>query len=237
MDQRPRYRCFDTYVRSIEDVTPRMRRIVLHGDSLKDFRSDRPGQWVKLFFDGSDSGRAFTIRRWRPDDCEMTIDLVRHGQGLAGTWIATASPGSLVRLAGPRSDFRHVPGRQLFLFGDETAIPAISAIVEGLSETDTATVVLEVLDESARQSIPTSATVHWIWLVNEQSPPGQRLIAHLQTLTLDPGTAQVWIGCEAHAAKSLRCVFMANGFSKSLLHASGYWKQGAEEHIDRESDY
>lgn len=130
--QGPSYRTFDTVVKQVEDITPYMRRLTLHGLDLREFSSDRPGQWVKLFFDHTETGRAYTIRHWRPEQCELVIDFVRHGTGLAGRWVEAAQEGAPVRLAGPRSNFRYKPDRKLFLFGDETALPAISAIVEAL---------------------------------------------------------------------------------------------------------
>lgn len=237
MDKRPAYKMFDTVVSGIEDVTPRMRRITLQGDSLKDFDSDRPGQWVKLFFDDTSQGRAFTIRQWRPDDREMVIDFVRHGHGLAGAWVADARLGAPVRLAGPRSDFRHLTGRDLYLFGDETALPAISAITETLPPGDRAIAVIEVGDGAARQAVPCAANVQWNWLVNDSRAPSAMLCAYARAMVANPDTAQVWVACEAGAARSLRCEFRNLGFDKAALHVSGYWKRGAVEHVDGDSDY
>lgn len=236
MHQRPIYRIYDTVVRQVEDITPRMRRVTLQGDSLADFTSDRPGQWVKLFFDGSDKGRAFTIREWRAEACELVIDFVRHGHGLAGAWVASAIPGLPVRVAGPRSDFQHQEGRQLFLFGDETAIPAITAIVESLPPTARALAVIEVSDAAAKQKLTFGRHIHWTWLVNDRQP-GSLLQAYARHLTLSPESSQIWVACECSAAHMMRCEFGRMGFDKASLHASGYWKTGEIEHVDADSDY
>lgn len=237
MHQRPIYRMFETVVRRVTDVTPHMRRITLHGDSLADFESDRPGQWVKLFFDETETGRAFTIRQWRRDAREIDLDFVRHEGGIAGTWIATAKPGLAVRLAGPRSDFRHDPDRMLFLFGDETAIPAISSIVESLPPEARAVVVVEVEDNTAIQDIESAAQVNWSWIIARGGRSGRHLSAYARHLAIGPENAQVWIACECSAAREMRCEFGRMGFDKTTLHASGYWKMGAIEHVDCDSDY
>lgn len=237
MHQRPVYRVFETMVTKVQDVTPRMRRITLHGESLRDFASDRPGQWVKLFFDETETGRAFTIRHWRPEALEMDIDIVRHETGIAGEWIAAAQPGLPVRLAGPRSHFEHAPGRMLFLFGDETALPAISAIAENLPDDARAVAVIEVSDTTAIQKIATDARVDWSWLTGDHSSPGHHLSVYVRHLTLNPETAQIWVGCECAAARQMRCELTRLGFDKESLHVSGYWKKGAAEHVDCDSDY
>jgi NADPH-dependent ferric siderophore reductase len=237
MDQRPSYRIFKTTVGMVTDITPRMRRVTLQGDDLAEFGSDRPGQWVKLFFGDSDDGRAFTIRHWRPDEREIVIDFVRHSHGLAASWVAGAQPGMPVRLAGPRSDFRHRPERQLILFGDETAIPAISAITEALPPDGRALAIIELADQSARQFVKSCGHVEWRWLVNETREPGLALTTHCQFVEAAPETSQIWIGCEAKTARNLRCNFGQLGFDRTALHASGYWKIGAAEHVDHESDY
>ncbi|MDT7532015.1 siderophore-interacting protein [Sphingobium sp. SA2] len=237
MHQRPVYRMFDTVVKRVEDITPRMRRVSLYGDDLEEFRSDRPGQWIKLFFCDSDSGRAFTIRQWDPASCELVVDFVRHGHGLAGRWVRDAQPGTSVRLAGPRSDFQHRPGSKLFLFGDETALPAISAIVEDLPATAWVMAVVEVADRCAIQQVASRASVRWHWIVNAQHEPGEPLADYVRNLTLGAESTQVWIACECNAARALRAEYRQMGSDKKSLHVSGYWKKGAAEHVDQESDY
>jgi NADPH-dependent ferric siderophore reductase len=222
----------------IEDVTPRLRRVVLSGQDLHDFDSDRPGQWVKLFFGDDPRGRAFTIRRWNRERREMTVDFVSHGHGLAGAWVQSAKPGDTVRLAGPRSDFRHIPAKPLFLFGDETALPAISAIVEAMPAGERALVVIETKDATAQHAIPSQANIHWVWLSTKASHrPGSLLAAYAPAITLSPESDQLWIACESDGAKRLRSAFAALGFTRETMHASGYWKKGASEHVDAESDY
>jgi len=239
MHQRPIYRMFETSVRRVCDVTPHMRRVTLHGADLSNFHSDLPGQWVKLFFDESGAGRAFTIRHWRPELWEIDIDFARHehDQGLASTWSAQATTGLPVRLAGPRSNFRHAPGRRLCLFGDETALPAISAIVESLPASERAVVAVEINESTARQQVGTAAQVEWSWIFADRVVPGKQLNRHAREAVVELENDQIWIGCECSAMREMRYAFGRAGFDKKWLHASGYWMQGAVEHVDADSDY
>jgi NADPH-dependent ferric siderophore reductase len=213
-----------------------MRRVTLAGGDLRDFSSDLPGQWIKLFFDDGENGRAFTIRSWRREMIEMDVDFVVHEGGLAAHWLTSAKPGSVVRIAGPRSDFQHVPGKQLWLLGDETAVPAIAAILESLGEAEQAVVVIEARCREAVQPLPQTERSKISWIISD-AKPGVRLAAHAKALAVNPASSQIWIGCEAAAARELRCAFALAGFDRSNLHASGYWKCGEIEHVDHESDY
>lgn len=91
--------------------------------------------------------RTYTVRAHRPETGEMDIDLVLHGTedgtaGPAAHWAATARPGHQVALIGPdRPGDGMMWGRawappastdQVLLAGDETAVPAVAAIVESL---------------------------------------------------------------------------------------------------------
>lgn len=236
MHHKPVYRLYETTVRHVVDVTPRMRRVTLGGDDLADFASDRPGQWVKLFFDDGADGRAFTIRAWRPALCEIDIDFVVHGHGVAGRWVASAKPGQIVRIAGPRSEFMHAPGKQLFLLGDETAIPAIAAILEEMDRAERAVVVVEASTPEAVQRLPIAKGTHVSWIISDRQP-GLLLAEYAQALTVSPETSQIWVACEATAARNLRCAFGRIGFDRSALHVSGYWKCGEIEHVDQDSNY
>jgi len=101
--------------------------------------------------------RTYTTRRVRNDEREVDVDMVVHAvDGPASAWIAHARVGDEVLIfaparphtgASPGLDF--VPpvrtGTHL-LAGDETAAPAIAAILERLPESATGTVVAEVPD-------------------------------------------------------------------------------------------
>ncbi len=236
MHHKPVYRLYETTVQQVVDVTPRMRRVTLGGDDLAEFSSDRPGQWVKLFFDDGVEGRAFTIRAWRPARREIDIDFVIHGHGLAGRWAASAKPGLIVQLAGPRGEFRHAPGKKLFLLGDETAIPAITAILEEMNPAERVVVAVEVSTPSAVQPLPVANGTPVSWIISG-AQPGLVLARYAVALTVSPETSQMWVACEATAARDLRYEFGRIGFDRSALHVSGYWKCGEIEYVDQDSDY
>lgn len=98
--------------------------------------------------------RTYTIRRADRMARELVVDLVAHGDaGPASRWISRARVGDELLVVGPdaTSDappvgFEWHPGTAstVLVAGDETAVPAISGIVESLAPDAVGAVFLEV---------------------------------------------------------------------------------------------
>lgn len=99
------------------------------------------GRWRVLPEEDRNPIRTYTARNTRPDTREIDIDFVLHGDsGPASAWASNAAPGDELVLVGPdgrsaqRSGIEWSPGgaQRVLLAGDETALPAIAAILESL---------------------------------------------------------------------------------------------------------
>lgn len=121
--------------------------------------------------------RTYTVRSMRyagSADAEIDIDLVLHGtDGPASAWAVSALEAvaaghdagpSRVTLVGPDARFAADPGgrefvtsvrQDLLIAGDETALPAIAAILERLDRVCTGTVLVEV--PTGYDAVPLSA--------------------------------------------------------------------------------
>lgn len=110
--------------------------------------------------------RTYTTRAVRATAAEVDIDMVVHDPlGPAARWIRDARLGDELLLFGPTRALRgvslgvdFVPPRRagaVLLAGDETAAPAIAAILERLPETTSGVVVLEVPEASDVSYLPT----------------------------------------------------------------------------------
>jgi NADPH-dependent ferric siderophore reductase len=119
--------------------------------------------------------RTYTVRAARPLEHEVDIDFVLHGPaGPASAWAEQAEAGDEVVLVGPNArfpgptggfEFRPPAGaRALLLAGDETAVPAISAIAESLPDGTAARVLLEVPTEDDVLDLEVPADVRLTWL-------------------------------------------------------------------------
>ncbi|MBN9174761.1 MAG: siderophore-interacting protein [Microbacterium sp.] len=118
--------------------------------------------------------RTYTVRRIDPDAAELDIDfVVHHDAGPAGAWAEAARIGDEVVVVGPdeRSPQSRVgidwhPGTatRFLLAGDETAAPAICAILESLPETSQVDAIIEVptAADALPLSIPAGFRVTWL---------------------------------------------------------------------------
>ncbi len=119
--------------------------------------------------------RSYTVRAARPLEREVDVDFVLHGPtGPASAWAEQAGPGDEVVLIGPNARFPGAPGGvewrpptgigPLLLAGDETAVPALSAIAEALPAGTGARVLLEVPTEDDVLDLDVPPDVRLSWL-------------------------------------------------------------------------
>ena len=132
-------------------------------------------QWRALPDRRRNPMRSYTVRAARPLHREVDVDFVLHGPtGPASTWALAARPGDELALIGPDARFPGPPGgvewrpptgaRALLLAGDETAVPALSAISEALPEGTGARVLLEVPTEDDVLDLEVPVDVRLTWL-------------------------------------------------------------------------
>ena len=226
-------------VSEIYDITPRMRRITVTGDGLREFPVQKPAQWMKVFFPSPDnrppSTRAYTIRQFCPSDARMEIDLVLHGDtGPAGYWAARAQVGSTLQLSMPRAGADiNAATKRFVLVGDHTALPAMSAIVAALPERVQIDMFAEVPDERDEQELVTAAQLNLHWTHAGQKTPGTtgQLETQLQQASIDIADCQFWVAGESTMVKNV-VAHLCNErlVPKSAIQSAGYWKLGVKGH-------
>lgn len=182
--------------------------------------------------------RTFTIRELRDD--EMDVDFVLHGDtGPASTWAGRATPGDRVAILGP--DRRHSPivGYEYrpsadtdwtLLAGDETALPAITAILGALPADRRAHVFIEVESTLEMRPLDCGADVHVTWLSRGGRPAtGGGLLREAISRTEFPtGRPYAWLAGESSAITDLRRHLVNDrGVDKENVYFSGYWLLGS----------
>ncbi|NEK59560.1 siderophore-interacting protein [Geodermatophilus sabuli] len=124
--------------------------------------------------------RTYTVRAARPELAELDVDVVLHGvdgghAGPAASWAARAVPGDEIVLLGPDRPGHGRPwgvewappasATTLLLAGDETAVPAVCAILDSLADgSRTVTALLEVPEAGDVMDLvlPAGVTVRWL---------------------------------------------------------------------------
>ena len=238
-------------VRAIHTLSPRMRRVVFTGVAATDFAdlaNAPPGAAIKLMFPqdaasttgaGRTLGRAYTIRRYDAARGELDIDFVVHDEtpaaqhGPAARWLEHATPGDEVEFAGPKRGFRADPAAPwTLLIGDETALPAIFAILESLPEPAQVHTYIAIGDaraqlplEGALAAHPRSRNIHWV--ESDTAHAGAMMVGALSAQTMPAGTPQVFLAGEASLLKQVRTLLEgAWEVPHDAIDAKGYWTAG-----------
>jgi NADPH-dependent ferric siderophore reductase len=248
---RPRRARYGSAVHSIEQLTPRMLRIVFSGPELERFIWNGPAAHIKLILGPPPAegerglSRTYTPRYFDAAKRELTVDFVLHGEGPASSWAAQAQVGQQMLIAGPGRSYQlDAQARWLLLAGDEAAIPAIATILEVVPETLPTQVLIEVNDAADEFAIaPARANVNLRWLHRAQpitghaatAPAGVELTAAVAAFELPAGPGCVYVACEADAMRRIRRqLLVERSLPREWVTTRGYWKQGATDHPDRD---
>lgn len=158
--------------------------------------------WRELPDDARHPIRTYTVRAVRQAEQEIDVDVVLHGDaGPASRWAGAAQVGDPLVILGPNAlhggthggvDF--VPpahADRLLIAGDETAVPAIAAILERLPRDARGEALLEVPVTGDELTIDAPAGVTVRWLPRDGADHGARLVPAVETACarLMPGEA------------------------------------------------
>ncbi len=189
-------------------------------------RSGDPASWYQrwLGMEPAERGsmRTYTVRAARcggpaPEiDVDFVLHLDAEGRGgPASEWAATAQPGDTVCVIGPNSSAAQCttagayggiewsPGlaQHVLLAGDETAVPAVSAILEALPADISGRAFLEVPDEQDVQHIDTRSSVSITWLARGGQPHGELLEGAVRDAVRVPGWVSLASSDEARGGR------------------------------------
>lgn len=180
------------------------------------FDEPRPAtmQWYYAWRDLDEAERnpirTYTARAIRPEQREIDIDFVVHGTGgPASAWVSGARAGDELIVIGPDaraeqsgSGIEWNPGTaaEVLLAGDETATPAICAILESLPEGVGGEAYLEVPGADDFMEVETRSGVQIHWLGRDGAPLGEQLTAAVQSWA----SRRAEIFASRHAAQPVR---------------------------------
>ena len=242
-------------VKKITKISPNMVRIVFGDGDLCNFESTSfTDQYINAYFvpEGANysvpfdleharaSGdayrprpRRFTVRQWEPETEQLTIDFVTHGdQGYAGIWAQRATIGDRLQFKGPNGSY--APADEVdwhLLAGDESALPAISASVETISDSKPCIVFL-IVDGPENQIDFSSSPIpeiNWVYR-SEAIDPETALLEEIREHQFQEGEFDVFIHGEAGEVRAIRKhLILERGINIENASISPYWRR---DHTD-----
>ena len=183
--------------------------------------------------------RVYSVRAFYPATSEIEIDFVIHeDDSPAMRWLKAARPGTILKMIGPRQHFIPLPSgdKRAAIFADETAIPAVYAILSAWPEGLRGEVWIETPDRAAFDELPRPAgvTLNLLLRPAEVAPgSGNYLISAAKALP-DAKSWTVWAAGERVEMRDLRNHLRDAGVARADLQVLGYWKKGmSSSDLDR----
>lgn len=240
-------------VTNVTDISPELRRITFSAPELAGFPTDCEGAHIKIFLPHSGQekpelptmtengpvwlpeqkrpiARSYTVRYIRPEQQEIDIEFVLHGdQGPAGQFAQNVQMGQYISISQPRP-LNTAFTQHNYLVGDNTAFPAIAAQLETMAKESDGHVFLYAKDESAKIALtaPENITVHWF--IGERKQQYAELVAAFRQLILPQEQVYFWLAGENDLVVELRNYLRRERqYDKSMIHAVPYWRHGVKE--------
>jgi NADPH-dependent ferric siderophore reductase len=181
---------FDTF--GTDRLDQRLKIVFpIEGHGISDFGADDEqtiedgswhARWRALPDEQRNPFRTYTVRDIRPAERELDVDMVAHGDGgPASRWLNRATAGDEVVIIGPDAgsidsaigiDWHPGGATQLLLAGDETAAPAICAVLESLPDGKRAQAFIETPDAADRLPVDLPNGCSLTWLARGSDPVG-----------------------------------------------------------------
>lgn len=184
--------------------------------------------------------RVYTIRSFDEARSLVEIDFVIHADDSpAMRWLHGAAIGSIIHLVGPRPHYLpdHDIGGGIALFADETAIPAIHAILRTWQNGSRGDLYVETADRAAFDELPeVEGVVRHLLLRAPDEAAGTtgRLVEAARALP-NPEGRMIWAAGERQDVRAIRAYFTEEcGLPKERVRVFGYWRKGvSSSDIDR----
>ena len=246
---------FEMTVVAIEDLSAHLRRITFSAPEFRSFTPAGPDEYFGLIVPSAGDPsvtmpprrginvrasvaampaevrpelRWYTVRRHRPTEGEIDVDVVTHGDsGPGSAWACAAEVGFV---AGFRAGAGSVipTGMPMLLVADATAHPALCAIGEHLAargHREQVLALVEAPDESTLDRVDLPFDVQYLF--RGDAAPGSLVVPAVTEAPMPtPGFA--WLCGESQIATSLRRLLVKDrGVARTDVLFSGYWKLGA----------
>ncbi|MET9319078.1 siderophore-interacting protein [Streptomyces sp. NPDC003038] len=188
--------------------------------------------------------RSYTVREQRRTAGgvdELDIDFVLHGDASpASRWAGRAVTGRRILAIGPavaeNKSVRFQPPAAtdaIWMYADETALPAAVAILDRLPAGTRVRAWFEVPHADDRLALSTLADADITWIVREAAgrERTEQVLTALRAAVPAPAEAPyVWLAGEAGTIRAVRRHFVQErSVDRRAVRFTGYWRLGATE--------
>lgn len=225
-------------VLDVEPHTPHFRRITFAADA-KTLQEWQPGYACRfgLHDDPEGESRPYTLRRSNSMTGTAQVDVYCHHNTLGSDWASTLQMGRQIHVtAGKQEHFPDFSAGPALLFGDETALPTIAALLDGWAHESPVRVIVEVNDPAQQRylddiCLPRQSHVSWIPRTGKSGDALSSVIADL-TEHPEPKPAPMpvvaWGALESTAARHIRKQLREELKMKpELAKVVAYWRTEA----------
>lgn len=248
-------RTFRAEVLRVSPLTPAMVRITIGGGDLPGFARIGLDDFVYVFFPKPGErettvdptftwdfwrsqpeseravGRYYTVRAHRPEANEIDLDIVIHEAGPGAAWAASAEPGQVVALWGPRKAYDPDPAAEWqLLYADETGLPATLTICEGAPAGTVIHAFVEIAGPQEEQPVSGAADVHLHWVhraPGEHAGASDALLRAIRATELPAGRVYAWGAAESGVLEGIRAYLVnERGVEAACIRNVGYWQYG-----------
>ncbi|KZK93936.1 Vibriobactin utilization protein ViuB [Pseudovibrio sp. Ad46] len=167
----------------------------------------------------------YTVRQFDKSAQTIDFDVFLHEGGPTAEWAARVNEGDKVGLLGPGGGW--IPeAKYLLLAGDETAIPAISRILESSPAGTKGAVIISVSKKGMEAPIPLPETMSLKWVYRDTHGHDGLFYAAKRVEIPEVQEAFLWFAAEKKTAKKARKYFRNEvGFKADNCYIAGFWEE------------
>jgi NADPH-dependent ferric siderophore reductase len=204
--------------------------------------ADWYGSYRAMAEDERPAMRTFTVRSQCRRTGRLDVEFALHDgppaeQGPAAAWARAAEPGAPVGIVGPTAaagagrgvEFDPGDADWSLIVGDDTAVPAVAAVLEQLPADAVVRVHLQVATQADVRSLSTAADAQIVWLTRDD-PADPSLCEAVRRADLPAGRPYARVAGEASLVRELRHhLLREREWERGDHHFGGYWRAGHAE--------
>ncbi|MBO6555957.1 MAG: SIP domain-containing protein [Pseudomonadales bacterium] len=182
--------------------------------------------WRNVAVEERSGGAYYTIREKRGTELDLWF-VIHETYGAVSHWAANASENDRIALWGPRTGFNPPEGTNSYLLlGDETAYPAIAAIVDALPSDARVHAILETHSEQIALRQEKGWRITWAQRQGEEGADYAlaRTIGGLE-IDLKADGLYIFGAAEARQIAGIRSSLKRQGIQRENMHLTGYWRK------------